>query len=114
MTRYSDSSLAGIIQDIHILSHTDYLICTFSSTVRLPTGLTVTVVYLCIPVTPQVCRTAYELMQQHHVDARFRFKSLDDIWFSGGQEEHLQEALLAHTPSGEGEVTLIGLDDIDI
>ena len=30
------------------------------------------------------------------------------------QEEHLQEALLAHTPSGEGEVTLIGLDDIDI
>ena len=31
--RYSDSSLTGIIQDIHILSHTDYLVCTFSSTV---------------------------------------------------------------------------------
>ena len=67
---------------------------------------------LCI--TPQVCRTAYELMQQHHVDASSRFRSLDDIWFYGGQEEHLQEALLAHTPSGEGEVMSVGLDDIDI
>ena len=59
-------------------------------------------------ITPQVCRTAYELMQQHHVDASSRFRSLDDIWFYGGQEEHL----LAHTPSGEGEVTLIDLDNI--
>ena len=61
-----------------------------------------------------MCRTAYELLQQHHVDASSRFKSLDDIWFYGGQEEHLQEALLAHTPSRDGEVTLVGLDDIDI
>ena len=29
----------------------------------------------------QVCRIAYELMQQHHVDASDRFKSLDDIWW---------------------------------
>ena len=61
-----------------------------------------------------MCRTAYELMQQHHVDASSRFRSLDDIWFYGGQEEHLQEALLAHTPSRDGEVMLVGLDDIDI
>ena len=53
-------------------------------------------------------------MQQHHVDASSRFRSLDDIWFYGGQEEHLQEAILAHTPSGEGEVTLVDLDNIDI
>ena len=53
-------------------------------------------------------------MQQHHVDASSRFRSLDDIWFYGGQEEHLQEALLAHTPSGEGEVMLIDLDNIKL
>lgn len=33
-TRYSDSSLFGIIYDIHMLSMSDYLVCTFSSQVR--------------------------------------------------------------------------------
>ena len=69
---------------------------------------------MCMCITWQVCRTAYELMQQRHVDASSRFRSLDDIWFYGGQEEHLQEAVLAHTPSRDGEVMLVGLDDIDI
>lgn len=32
-TRYSDSSLFGIIFDIHMLSMSDYLVCTFSSQV---------------------------------------------------------------------------------
>lgn len=32
-TRYSDSSLFGIIMDIHMLSMSDYLVCTFSSQV---------------------------------------------------------------------------------
>ena len=32
-TRYSDSSLNGIILDIHFLSLCDYLVCTFSSQV---------------------------------------------------------------------------------
>merc|ERR1719348_648890 len=52
-SRYTDSSLRGVIQDIHLLSLSDFLVCTFSS---------------------QVCRIAYELMQQHHVDASDRFK----------------------------------------
>ena len=51
-SRYSDSSLRGVIQDIHMLSVTDYLVCTFSS---------------------QVCRIAYEIMQQNHVDASNRY-----------------------------------------
>lgn len=34
-TRYSDESLRGIILDIHFLSQTDYLVCTFSSQVLL-------------------------------------------------------------------------------
>ena len=33
-TRYSDSSLFGIINDIHMLSMSDYVVCTFSSQVR--------------------------------------------------------------------------------
>ena len=32
-SRYSDSSLRGVIQDIHLLSLTDHLVCTFSSQV---------------------------------------------------------------------------------
>ena len=33
-SRYSDSSLRGVIQDIHLLSLTDHLVCTFSSQVQ--------------------------------------------------------------------------------
>lgn len=47
-TRYTDSSLNGIILDIHLLSLSDYLVCTFSS---------------------QVCRVAYEIMQTLYPDA---------------------------------------------
>ena len=32
-SRYSDSSLRGVLQDIHLLSLTDHLVCTFSSNV---------------------------------------------------------------------------------
>lgn len=34
-TRYSDTSLFGIIYDIHMLALSDFLVCTFSSQVRL-------------------------------------------------------------------------------
>ena len=43
-------------------------------------------------------------MQQHHTDASRRFKSLDDIWYYGGQDEHQQEAILSHKPAHHGEV----------
>merc|ERR1719342_382330 len=84
-SRYSDSSLRGVIQDIHLLSLTDYLVCTFSS---------------------QVCRIAYEIMQQYHADASNRFKSLDDIWYYGGQDEHQQEAIFSHKAVHQGEIEL--------
>uniref|UniRef100_T1HHA0 GT23 domain-containing protein n=1 Tax=Rhodnius prolixus TaxID=13249 RepID=T1HHA0_RHOPR len=63
-TRYSGNSLNGIVMDIYFLSQTDYLVCTFSS---------------------QVCRVAYEIMQSLHHDASTRFRSLDDIYYFGGQ-----------------------------
>lgn len=82
-TRYTDSSLYGIILDIHLLSRSDYLVCTFSS---------------------QVCRVAYEIMQALYPDASHRFKSLDDIYYYGGQNSHNREAVIPHRPKNHDEI----------
>ena len=74
-TRYTDTALRGILQDIHMLAHSDHLVCTFSS---------------------QVCRLAYEIMQTLHSDASDKFKSLDDIYYYGGQGPHQQVAVYPH------------------
>ncbi|KAG4070622.1 hypothetical protein HA402_013542 [Bradysia odoriphaga] len=84
-TRYTDSSLNGIIMDIHLLSLCDYLVCTFSS---------------------QVCRVAYEIMQAMYPDASDRFKSLDDIYYYGGQNAHNREAVLPHRAKNHDEIFL--------
>lgn len=84
-SRYTDSSLRGVIQDIHMLSVSDHLVCTFSS---------------------QVCRIAYEIMQTMHPDAADRFNSLDDIFYYGGQSEHTQEVIYPHSRAHSGELDL--------
>nr|CAG4646137.1 EOG090X03KK [Macrothrix elegans] len=84
-TRYSDSSLKGILIDIHLLAHSDYLVCTFSS---------------------QVCRLAYEIMQTLYPDAAYKFKSLDDIYYYGGQGPHQQIAIYPHTARRSGEISM--------
>ena len=38
-SRYTDSSLLGIILDIHFLSKSNYLVCTFSSQVYISTHI---------------------------------------------------------------------------
>ena len=91
--RYSDSSLHGIIVDIYLLSLSDYLVCTFSS---------------------QVCRVAYELMQNHHSDAYNKFTSLDDIYYFGGQIPHPQIAILGHKPRKSGELELKVGDPVEV
>ena len=50
---------------------------------------------------------AYEMMQQYHPDASNRFKSLDDIWYYDGQDEHQQEAIFPHVPLHNGEVSVL-------
>ncbi|KAJ8909854.1 hypothetical protein NQ315_013340 [Exocentrus adspersus] len=92
-TRYSDSSLFGIIMDIHMLSMSDYLVCTFSS---------------------QVCRVAYEIMQNYYPDASARFRSLDDIYYYGGQNPHNVVAALPHKPKRNGEMSIEVGDSIGI
>ncbi|XP_077299866.1 alpha-(1,6)-fucosyltransferase 8 [Arctopsyche grandis] len=90
-TRYSDNSLNGIILDIHLLSLSDYLVCTFSS---------------------QVCRVAYEIMQSLHVDASERFKSLDDIYYYGGQNPHNRVAVLPHNPKQRPQEMQMKVGDV--
>lgn len=84
-SRYNTNSLMGVIKDIHLLAQTDYLVCTFSS---------------------QVCRIAYEIMQQRFPDASGFFKSLDDIWYYGGQDEHQQEVVRPHKSGGRADLDL--------
>lgn len=76
--RYSPDSAQGVILDIYFLSQCDYLVCTFSS---------------------QVCRMAYELMQARYPDASWRFKSLDDVYYFGGQNPHNVMAIFDHEPN---------------
>ncbi|KAF4083823.1 hypothetical protein AMELA_G00121760 [Ameiurus melas] len=83
--RYTENSLRGVILDIHFLSQTNFLVCTFSS---------------------QVCRVAYEIMQTLHPDASSYFYSLDDIYYFGGQNAHNQVAIYAHEPHNQGEIVL--------
>lgn len=84
-SRYSDASLRGIILDTHMLSLCDYLVCTFSS---------------------QVCRVGYELMQPMHGDASQWFKSLDDIYYFGGQNAHRWQIVEPHEPKNKDEIQL--------
>ncbi len=45
-------------------------------------------------------------MQQNYVDAADRFKSLDDIWYFGGQDEHRQVATMDHVPQNRDEIDI--------
>ncbi|KXJ29841.1 alpha-(1,6)-fucosyltransferase [Exaiptasia diaphana] len=84
-SRYTDTSLHGVIFDIQMLSECDFLVCTFSS---------------------QVCRLGYEIMQSKHPDASKYFQSLDDIYYFGGQSGHNVRAIVSHTPENQDEISL--------
>jgi len=45
-------------------------------------------------------------MQQNYVDAADRFKSLDDIWYFGGQDEHRQVVTMDHVPQNRDEIDI--------
>ncbi|CAF3629186.1 unnamed protein product [Adineta steineri] len=74
-SRYGTESLKGVLSDVHFLSLCDYLVCTFSS---------------------QICRIAYETMQQRTIDGAWRAQSLDDVYYFGGQHDHQQRAFISH------------------
>lgn len=91
--RHTEASLHGVITDIHLLSESDYLVCTFSS---------------------QVCRLAYEIMSSRHLDASRKFHSLDDIYYFGGQNEHKVRARYAHKATSSNELDLEVGDELSI
>ena len=91
--RYTDESLRGIIGDIELLSDTDFLVCTFSS---------------------QVCRLAYEIMNNKYTDASQKFHSLDDIYYFGGQQEHKVKAIWPHKAIESSEIEFQIGDSIGI
>lgn len=45
-------------------------------------------------------------MQNSYPDASDRFKSLDDIYYYGGQNSHNREAVLAHHPKDHEQIHL--------
>lgn len=79
--------------DIYHLSQCEFLVCTFSS---------------------QVCRMAYELMQMRYVDASWRFRSLDDIYYFGGQNDHEMLVVIDHIPQNNDEIELKIGDKVSI
>lgn len=62
----------------------------------------------------QVCRLAYEIMQNYHPDASSYFHSLDDIFYFGGQNDHNQIALYNHTARTNDEISFQKGDVIGI
>ena len=59
----------------------------------------------------KVCRLAYEIMNHKHTDASQNFRSLDDIYYFGGQQEHKVKAIWPHKAAGRSEIDL-NLGDI--
>lgn len=84
-TRYSLSSLFGIITDIFLLSKSDFLVCTFTSNVG---------------------RLAYELMQTERPDASHRVKSLDYRYQNFAENDRKFKVLLPHVPRSFQEVEI--------
>jgi glycoprotein 6-alpha-L-fucosyltransferase len=57
---------------------------------------------------------AYEIMQSYFPDASARFRSLDDIYYYGGQNAHNTIAVLPHEPKKGGEMSVLAGDLIGV
>ncbi|KAF5294264.1 hypothetical protein FQR65_LT10850 [Abscondita terminalis] len=90
---HKNDNIFTVITDIHILSHSDYLVCTFSS---------------------NICRLAYELMQNNYVDAANRSASLDDVYFYIQPNINPRKAILRHKAENEKEIDLLPGDIVDV
>ena len=92
--RYSESSLLDFLLDLHLLSNSDYLVCTFSS---------------------NVSRLAFELSQQNYADSsRDKAKSVDEIWSYQKQNDHQLAAIMGHNPEEPNELELQAGDIISL
>ena len=87
--RYSINSLLDLISDIHLLSLSDFIVCTLSS---------------------NVCRLAYEIQQQRFVDGSRNLHYLDDHWtsFILGNLIHqdIEQAVFSHEANSPKELSI--------
>lgn len=84
-TRFSLKGLTGAMIDMHLLSKTDYIVCTFSSNVG---------------------RIAHKLMQTERIDGKFRVKSLDAPFFSYQERRRNYTVLISHNAPNEKELNV--------
>ena len=76
--RYDFGSLKNLISDIHMLSQSDYIVCTLSS---------------------NVCKLAHKIQQQRFIDGSWRIHSLDSSWLNSGTLftwRHVHKAVFPH------------------
>ncbi|KAF5294269.1 hypothetical protein FQR65_LT10855 [Abscondita terminalis] len=90
---HSSDNIFSIILDLHALSHSDFLVCTFSS---------------------NICRLAYELMQIDHVDASAKFASLDDVYYYSQQDTNRRKTIIRHQAQTPKEIDLLPGDIVHI
>ena len=99
-----------------MLSQSDYIVCTFSSQVcriayeiqqqrynDLFCNLLKRFTFILIH---HLFFKPDTLLIFRYVDGSWRYKSLDDIWYYGGQDEHQQEAIMAHNAKDREEIDL--------
>jgi glycoprotein 6-alpha-L-fucosyltransferase len=92
-TRYSESSLIGIISDFQILSECDYVVCTFSSNIG---------------------RMVYELMQTKRVDASDCIKTIDNYYKNWGPPALATKALMGHRTDDPEQLEIEAGDTLEI
>lgn len=73
--RYTLSAFKQFLLDLHLLSLSDYIVCTLSS---------------------EVCRVAYELKQTRYVDASEEVHSVDFIYYYNGHKKYYFDTLIRH------------------
>ncbi|KAF5294266.1 hypothetical protein FQR65_LT10852 [Abscondita terminalis] len=90
---HSKDNIFDLILDVHILSHSKFLVCTFSS---------------------NICRLAYELMQINYEDASARVASLDDVYYDLQQNTNQRITILSHRAQSAQEIDLLPGDIVHI
>ena len=88
MSRYDFESLKYLITDIHMLSQSDYIVCTLSS---------------------NVCKLAHSIQQQRFVDGSRRLYSLEDSWLNSGTLftwRHVQQSIYSHEAVSPQQLSL--------
>ena len=99
-----------------MLSQSDYIVCTFSSQVcriayeiqqQRYNDFLSNLLKRFFDTSSVFSKPNISLfLFYRYVDGSWRYKSLDDIWYYGGQDEHQQEAIMAHNAKDREEIDL--------